>query len=896
MIKDQQFTNLRAVQSIIPFALNTLIPRTIYQIVFYVFLYIVIILGLIVIFAIVHLFSKKIEINRWQFGILKALGFGNWYILLSLISFAIFLIFSTFIGWVFGTILQQPFFTLFTDKILFTFNYFYFNYQAFYLCLGLFVLFLILALIYYNFRTFNRLSVIRFMSQSSLATRKHSEKLFATWIKKRIMNPFWKINYILFDTIGKKIFFLFAIVLLIAANFIGVILFVSAFYKTEQQLQTDQKVKWIFHYRSPIRGHPISKLSFFTNRGAEAIWNKADDDVTPTQNLTGEAYLLQKDQTFKQQKMNLTEILSYLQVLHNKSINYKKIVKLLKEGQDKTASNNQEDFKRYVCNIVKNIFEREEIDNVNCLEDILGRAIPFTEFPDAQKERQAKEHFPISFNGVAYHPEKDQLHTLMRTNIFNNEEKFELHGLAANNRFLDLNPQLAKRFYLPSSATKQKVIPLIVNQLFADRIKKKVGDRFGLEVNYQQAVLYDDISKKNILLKDSDWNYYWQPSDGNEMVKKPYSELPYDVQFYHGSFLINANKNLTTPDKYRIKTVEKGEISLKIMEWFDPVVKKWVNYEPYYRTQRNGKTEYLKYVNVDNITLEIGEYVYYPFRFTKESAERIRKDSNIKVWFANGKFKILDQKMLLQHPDTTPYQFEIIHVYPSFDQAEAYVSQSFLNKLIWNNASKTNKYRESGTTINPLTYFNVRFSPALTTYEVLYNFGLINGLRYIDFSSISSGRKPMIFKLRNIGLERKYRIAFLRFGFKIIWILVLFNLLTLVFLFGLMTKIIFDIFQNNTLLLRILGYSNLEISTQIFVIMLTPIVLAFLIASFVIKTLIDEFLSYLITSYQIYIFYIADAWIFFACFAFFFLLWLGIYFFYIRAIKQTNLANRLKNL
>lgn len=895
-IKDQKFINLKQAQSIIPFTLNTLIPQTIYQVVFYVFLYIVIVLGLIVIFAIVHLFTKKIEINRWQFGILKALGFGNWYILLSLISFTIFLIVGTFCGWIIGTILQKPFFTLFTDKILFTFDYFYFNYHAFYICLGLFVFFLIMALVFYNFRTFNRLSAIRFMSQSNLAMRKQSEKIFSTWIKKRIINPFWKINYILFDTIGKKIFFLFLIVLLIATNFIGVVLFVSAFYKTESQLQADQEVKWIFQYRSPVRGHPISKLQFFTNRGAQAIWNKGVDDVTPTQNLSGEAYLLQTDGSFKKQKMTLTEILSYLQVLHNKSLNYKKINQLLKEGQDENLNLKQDDFKRYVCNIVKNIFEKAEIDSVNCLESILNRAIPFTEFANPAREKTAKEHFPISFNGVAYNPEKDQLHTLIRANIANQEENFDLHGFAAKNRFLELNSNLAERFYIPSSDKTSKVIPLIVNQIFADRMKKKVGDRFGLEVAYKQAILYDDVSKKNIPLKDQNWFYYAKAAQTNQIEKIPYTDLPYDVQFYHGSFLINANKNLSAPDKYRIQNNKKDNADLKTIEKFDEITNKWVNYEPYYQTQRNGKTQYLKYVNVDNIVLEVGEYVYYPFRFTKESEGRIKKEANIKVWWNNGKFKIEEQKKLLKNPDILPYQFEIIHIYPGFDQAEAYLSQPFLNTLIWDNDLQTDKYANSKETINPLAYFNVRYSPFVETYNALYNFALINGLNYVDFSSIGIERQPIIFKLRNIGLERKYRIAFLQFGFKIIWILILFNLLTLVFLFGLMTKIIFDIFQSNTLLLRILGYSNLEISTQIFVIMLTPIATAFLIASFVTKALIDMFLQYLIDNYQIYIFYISDFWIFLVCFSFFFILWLGIYFFYMKTIKKINIANRLKIL
>ena len=892
-INDQQFLNFKQTGSLIPFYLNSLIPLTIYRVVFYVFLYIVIILGLIVVIAILHLFTKKVEINRWQFGILKALGFGNWYILLSLISFMIFLILGAAIGWVIGTLLQQTFFTLFTNKILFKFKYFYFNYEAFYLALVLFVFFVIIALVYYNFRVFSRLSAIRFMSQSSLATRKTSARLLANWIKTRLLNPFWKINYILFDTIGKKILFLFLIVFLIASNFVGVTLFISGFYKTQAELKKEEKIKWVFKYRAPVAGQPLSKYNFFTNQGAQAIWDKPADDVTPTQNISGEAYLKQPDQTMQKQSMNLTEILSFLQVLQGKAINFKKINRLLKESQSQDATTG-DDFNRYVCNIIRNIFEKQEIDSVNCLESILNRAVPFTEFASAEQEKTAKEHFPIGFNSVSYDPVADQLHTLVAANFPNNEIRFDLYGIDNPNRFLTLDKTVKTEFFTTSPKTATAVIPLIVNRFFADQLKKTVGSRFNLEVSYLQAYLYDEISKRNIALKNEDWYYYDLDETTNQPIRIPYVNLPYDVQYYHGSFLTNVNKNPTVPDKYRIQTPKVGRIELRIVEKFNPLTKTWETYRPHYKTTRESKPTYLKYVNVDNIVLQVGEYTYYPFRFTKESENRIRKVSNMRVWWDNVKFQIKNEKKQLQGTNNVPYQFKIIAIVPGFNQAEAYLPQGFLNAAIWNNSVKTNKYAASKDVINPQMYFNVRMSPFAETYNAIYNFALTNGPRYVDFSTVGADRQPVIFRFRNLGLERKYRIAFLQFGFKVIWILILFNLLTLVFLFALMVKIIFDIFQANTLLLRILGYSSREIAVHIFIIMFTPIVTAFALASIVVKNLLDLFISYLIENHQIYIFYISDLWIFLACFGFFILLWLGIYFFYMRTINRTNLANRLK--
>ncbi len=889
-ISDENFNSFQKGTVQLPIKFNIAIPNVIYKTVFYVFIYVIVILFLIAIFSIWHLLSKKIEINRWQLGVLKAFGFSNLFLLTSLLSFVIFLILGVFCGWIIGTILQKPFFNLFSDKIIFQFDYFYFNHISFYLCLSIVIFFTLIALAGYNYFRFKNLSSDVLLNRSVIVERSQLASKTSTLIKRLIIHPFLRLNYIFFDTVGKKVIWLFFVVILISINFIGVAFFISVFYKTERFIKKTTSDKWKFFYDLPINGNPLSRVNFYVNRGASDIWDDKVDSNKPTDNLNADVYFWDGNK-FVYQKLSIIEVLGYFNILQNKVINYNKIKSLLSQKQDKKELIN---LKTNVCLIIKNIFKSDKLDRTECLDKIINRAIPFVSFPDQKKEENTKKHFPIAFNSAPFNPEKDEFFTKTKGKIIDKEATidFDIFGYKSQSKFFKIESKSnLKKFFATKPNSQQKIIPIIVNRFFKDKFKKKIGDVFRIATKYRQAMFVEN-ENDTIELKNKNWLYYEKSTDG-KIIEKPINDLPYDYQFYQGRFLMNANLDPKKPDKFRIKNLNFNNKALEILEYFDKKTNKWLTYSPYYKTKRKNKDTYFKYINIDNIGLKTKNNFWFPFRYTKETANKIKKETYFSTWIKNKKIFINNKNLEFKNPKNELYQFKIIDIHPSINGPKLYLPQSFLNYQIWNNAFKSKNFADQSQ--NQLLYFNGRATLSEEIYNVFFNFTLTNKIGFLDLITIRIDQKPLVVGFQSY-LEFEYRIKFFRFAFEIIWILILFNLITLISFFGLMIKIIFDIFRKKSVLLRILGYKNWEIALQIFIIMFIPVLIAFIIAAIVTKILFDYFVQFLIDNHQIYIFYISDPWIFVACFGIFLFFWLLLFWSYFRSLNKTQITGFIREM
>ena len=887
------FHTLTKTFSQFPFKLNFQIPLFIYQIVFYSFVYILTILSLITFFAIWYLLTKKIEINRKQIGILKALGYSDFSLLATFTSFFMFVVFATFLGWILGTVLQKPLFDLFSDKILFKFDYFYFSFYSFYFTLGVLFVFIFTILVVYNFTNFKKRLAVNLLQEGGLQEQNLFTKKIFLFFKNFVIGAFWKINYVLFTTVAQKILVLFLVVLFISINLLSIFFFVSVFYETPKKLLAGQVANWEFHYEAPTAGNPLSRLNFYTNYGLKGLIDPKLQKNNPfVDNLNIDMYLKDANGKYLNKQLSIAEGIALFYVLHNKVINYNKITMLLntlvsKQAAATDAKEEREELNRLVCTILRNVLRRPNLNDQSCLKDILGRSIPFV--VDPQNRTKIEQNFPIAFNNVMYNPTQDELFTLANGKLQANDETVFIVGLASQTRNLPVTTQVKNQLFATNPA--KKVLPIVVSKLFADKNNIQLDDKFKLQFYRKQAYFRPTRNDFLTPLKDDHWVYYDIAANG-QVTKQKLTALPYDWQFFLGRQLLKANDNLVNvPNEYLITNLDHQGVQLKKLELYDAQQKTYQPFYPYYKTQRAGQTTYRPLINVENIGLEVNGQTYWPYRMRRENEdERFNKFHD---W-------IIEQKITTRKVLTTPrntqgqeYEFRVIGFTPKFDRSEVYLPQTFVNRTLgWKNAP-TNNYQAPGV-LNPNQYFNARFSSSEELFNAVFQFGLINKYGYIDISTVGEGRGSLITRVRNFELENKYKIVFLRFIFNIILPLILINILTALFLFGLIIKIIFDIFQKKTLLLRVFGFRNAEIVTQILLVTFLPVVVAFTIGAVICYHLFNLLQNYLMFSKQIYFFYISEPWIFIACFAVLLVIFMTIFLIYLRVVKRTDLQRFIK--